>query len=257
MTDLSNIAGFSVLLDDENGISFGEERNIEEYRVPLGEIVPVLLNKYLKYPETVYRFHPKVKISQCDGCEFSYNMIYIPYGLLGVEFMKTHIFYSDYVENKYDALVEVFSGSLSVIIQRNGECEDEWDTNTYVEDLRVVHLTKGDRIAIPTGVYYTFANTGLKPAVFSMVISGSHRRVDYENLKKERGLACFIISKNSKVATVANPKYKIRKKLVSSSLNKLKNDQKFVEIYCKPFVENNIPLINFMERVEDLKRFFY
>lgn len=258
MTDLTSLAGFSVLIDDEKGrITFGDGIYPEGYSVCLSEIVPVLLNKYLKYPEIVYNYHPNIRTARCDDCEFGYHMFYMPYGLLGVEFMKTHVFYSDFVENKYDSFVEVHTGNISVIIQKNAEKEDEWDVNTYVEDLMVIHLSKGQKLAIPSGVYYAFANTGLRPAVFSMIRSNQPRQVDYESLKREKGLACFIISKNSKVAAVANPKYKMRKKLQSANLEKFMKDNSFSDVYTKPFDQQSEPLVNFMERLDFLKNYIY
>lgn len=258
MTDLSNLVGFSVLIDDEKGtINFGEGISSQEHHIALNEIVPILLNKYLKYPEVVYKYHPEIKTAKCDDCEFTYNMFYIPYGLLGVEFVKTHVFYRDYVENKYDALVEVHSGNVAVVIQKNGEKEDEWDVNTYVEELKVIHLTKGQRLAIPAGVYYAFVNTGLKPAVFSTITSNKHEKIDYDSLKREKGLACFVISKNSKVAAVANPKYKMKTKLQSSTLDKFMKDENFKDVFTRPFDQYNEPLVNFMERLEILKNYIY
>jgi oxalate decarboxylase/phosphoglucose isomerase-like protein (cupin superfamily) len=171
--------------------------------------------------------------------------------------MKTHVFYSEFVENKYDSFIEVHSGNISVIVQKNADKEDEWDINTYVEELRVIHLGKGDKLAIPSGVYYAFANTGLRPAVFSMIRSNKPNQVDYESLKREKGLACFIISKNSKVAAVANPKYKMRKKLQSANLEKFMKDSAFVEVFAKPFDHQSEPLVNFMERLDFLKNYIY
>lgn len=256
MTDLSKLVGLTVLIDEDQGrVSFGNEIMCEEKIVRLTDIIPVLLNKYLRYPELVYKFHPNVRKTECGDCQFSYNFFYIPYGLLGVEFMKTHVYFSEFQENKYSSFVEVHSGNLSVIIQRNGEREDEFDSNTYVEELKVVHLVKGQKLAIPSGVYYTFVNTGVKPAIFSMITSPILSIMDYQNIKKEKGLACFVISKNSKVATVINPKYKIRSKLQTLSLEKFMKQEGFKEIFLKPFVKFEEPLVNFMDRSDDLVEF--
>lgn len=258
MTDLTNLTGFSVLVDDERGrITFGDGVCSEGYNVCLSEIVPVLLNKYLRYPEVVYNYHPNIKTAKCEECEFGYHMFYIPYGLLGVEFIKTHVFYSNFVENKYDAFIEVHTGNISVIIQRNEEKEDEWDINTYVRELKVIHLSKGQKLAIPSGVFYAFVNTGLAPAVFSMITSAEPKEIDYEMIKREKGLACFIISKNSKVAAVANPKYKIRSKLQAANLDKFSKDIKFNDVFTKPFDQQAEPLINFMEKLDLLKNYIF
>lgn len=253
------MCGFAVQFDDEQGrINFGDGIEASEQIVCLNEIIPVLLNKYLKYPEIVYKYHPKVKVTKHpEGTEYSYNMFYIPYGLLGVEFIKTHVYYSPYEEGKYDALIEVHSGTVTVVMQRNGEKEDEWDINTYVEELKVVHLKKGQKMAIPTGVYYGFVNTGLSHAVFSMVTSANHQQIDYESLKRERGLACYVICKNSKVAAVANPKYKIKTKLVAASLDKFIKNEELKQLFYGPFIQRSEPLIKFMDDAELLRSFVF
>jgi hypothetical protein len=258
MTDLSSSIGVSVLIDDDNGeIRFEDGLGIKENRVSLNEITPVLLNKYLKYPEVVYTQHSKIKTAKCNNCEVDYNVFMIPYGLLGVEFMKTHVFYTDLVESKYASLVEVLSGELSVIIQRNGDKEDEWDMNTYVEELKVIKLHKGNKLAIPTGVYYSFVNTGLSSTVFSVISSSNRSNIDYEVFRREKGLACFIISKNSKVATVTNPKYKIRGTLELLTYDELCGQEECRCVFIEPIETIDGPLIDLMDKTDLLGSYIY
>jgi oxalate decarboxylase/phosphoglucose isomerase-like protein (cupin superfamily) len=260
MTDLSAVFGFSVSLDEEKGvIDFGSNPNdTTQYTVKIDEINPVLLNKYLKYPEVVYTHHRHIKTSQPEeNSEYSYDMFYIPYGLLGVEFVKTHVYYSGLQYNKYDAVVEVNSGSLTVIMQRNSEAESPYEFYTQVEDIVVVNVKQGSKLAIPTGFFYSFINTSMSPVIFSMITSKSYTPVDYSVFKKEKGLACYVISKNSKVATVANPKYKMNCRLKYMSLEKLLRDESYRELFHSPVEGVNTGLFNLMEDTNFLTQFIY
>lgn len=222
MIDLSELCGLPVTFDNDNStFILSEEYTCEgEYKVKLSEITPILLNKYLKYPEFVYTHKRNINSKDFQVEGLSYDLIHIPFGLLGIEYIKTHVYYSDNIEGKYDCIVEVLQGELTAVLQKNEPKLDEWQFNTGVEDLSIVVLRKGHKLAVPTGYFYTFVNTGSVPLIMSRVTS-VHRKtpVDYQILKREKGLACYIISKNAKIETVANPKYKVYAKLKPTSMS--------------------------------------
>lgn len=221
MIDLSDLCGLPIQFDNDNStFLLSEDLSCEgEIKVKLSEITPILLNKYLRYPEFVYTHRRNISSKDffCDGV--SYDLMHIPFGLLGIEYIKTHVYYSDRVEGKYDCIVEVLQGEMTVVLQKIEPKLDEWQYNTGVEDLSIIVLRKGHKLAIPTGYFYTFVNTGSVRLLISR-ISAIHRHapVDYEILKREKGLACYIISKNAKIETVANPKYKVPAKLKPTSM---------------------------------------
>jgi len=227
MIDLSTISGLPIKYDDEKGkVIYGDGVNCgDEVYVPLDDITPILLNKYLKYPENVYRYHKNIKLNDSStGDNISYDIVYIPYGLLGIEFIKTHVYHSDCCPGKYDCIVEILSGSLTVMIQKNREKEDPYEFETYVDEMSIITLRKGERLVIPTGVYYTFINTSIVPVIFSRLTSTSKVPIDYATLRREKGLAYFLISKNAKIEVVANPKYKIECQVNYLSSKKILNE---------------------------------
>ncbi|MEP7103926.1 MAG: glucose-6-phosphate isomerase family protein [Candidatus Dojkabacteria bacterium] len=256
MIDLTNICGFSLKVDESRGrIIFGDDVccNCEQF-VTLQDIIPVLLNQQLKYPENVYKEHKNIyERNTGNGSALTYDLLYIPYGLLGIEFIKTHIYQSEEVKEKYHCMVELISGEMMVVMQKNVEKEDIFQMETYVEDMVIVKLMPGEKLAIPTGYMYTFVNIGLAPIIFAKISRKDQVPMDYGVLKRERGLAYYIISKNAKVEAVANPKYKINCPLINVTLRKLIKDEDLKNTYS-PF-DDNKSLFNFIrndDRIEDL-----
>lgn len=213
MIDLEDLTGLPIKMDMDTGQLFYDDNlDLEdEYFIPLSELSHVLLNKSIKYPENVYKLHKNLmhKKSQKGDCELGYDLVYMPYGLLGIEYIKTHIYYSECEDSKYDSIIEVYSGTLTAVIQKNSEDCDPYAYETEVDDIVLVQVKKGQRLAIPRGVYYTFLNTGDVPVVYGRVVSPKHQVVDYATLQRQKGLAYYIISKNARMEIVANPKYKL------------------------------------------------
>src|SRR6185369_2815659 len=205
MTDLSVICGLPIKLDEESEAIFYDDSVVfeKQINVALSEITPILLNKFLRYPETVYRYYSNVSYrpdQRILSKNASYNVIQIPYGLLGVEFVKTHIYYSEFVHNKYDCIIEVIRGELTVLVQKNSEVDEfdaEFDSATNVEEINIINVTAGEKICIPTGVFYTFVNCTNRNVIFAIVSGKNSKPIDYSILYRERGLAFYIISKNA------------------------------------------------------------
>ncbi|MFS8130739.1 MAG: glucose-6-phosphate isomerase family protein [Candidatus Dojkabacteria bacterium] len=258
MIDLSSLCGFSLKIDEARGrVIFGDDVNCKcEQFVSLQEIIPVLLNKQLKYPENVYKEHKSLyERGDQKGNSISYDLLYIPYGLLGIEFIKTHIYQSKFVEAKYHCMVELLSGEMMVVMQRNAEKEDVFQMETYVDDMVIVKLIPGEKVAIPTGYMYTFVNVGLAPVVFAKISTRDQTPMDYASLRRERGLAYYIISKNAKVEAVANPKYKINCSLKNMSLKKLLKDEDLKHTYS-PF-EADTNLFNYMRNNDSIEELIF
>lgn len=190
-------------------------------RIQLCNLLPTLLNKSLLYPEIVYEEHRQVFHETDRNIEnegLSFDLISLPPGLLGIEFIKTHIYYSPSEEQgKYSTVVEVHLGVLTIIMQKN-EPKGELDFDTTVEEGMVVKLRKGEKIAIPTGYYYTFINTEDDPVVFVRLFKKSGA-IDYSFLKRENGLAYYCIRKNARQEIVHNPLYRSIPKVKKLSPN--------------------------------------
>lgn len=213
MVNLQDTCCLDIYFDTKNqSIHYGEGVYPSlTNRISLSNLIPTLLNKALMYPEVVYEEHRQVFHEQDrnlanDG--ISFDLITLPAGLLGIEFIKTHIYYSPKDEggSKFSTVVEVHYGVLTVLMQKNAP-KGELDFETSVEEGLVVKLKKGEKLAIPVGYYYTFINTQDNPVVFVRIFkkSGSF---DYTYLKRENGLAYYCIRKNARQEIVHNPLYR-------------------------------------------------
>ncbi len=246
MIDITEISGLPIKIDEDRGRILCDDclEYQAEVHVPLSKLTPILLNKYLKYPEVVYKHHINVKSrnSTLDG-KFRYDLIHLPFGLLGIEFIKTHVYYSRYVPDKYDCVIEVYAGTLTIMIQKNREKEDPYEFETSVDDITVINIGKGQRVAIPTGVFYTFINTGMSPVIFAKITAFNHKEIDYSIFRREKGLAYYLISKNAKIEIVANPKYKICCEMKLLDIKKLIKAEDKIYL-CDQFKESEEPLFN-------------
>lgn len=178
--------------------------------VPLESMGPVLLNKSLRYPEVVYTHH--IQMHKTDELAlmpttFTYDVLFLPSGLLGIEFIKTHIFHMNSAFAPVACVINVFEGVLTVTMQKNKEKNDVFDINVSVAESWVVDVRAGQKVVIPAGFYYTFSNCLETPVVFARIVAEEHQ-VDYHTLRRENGLAYYLISKNAKREIVHNPRYR-------------------------------------------------
>jgi hypothetical protein len=181
-------------------------------KILLRNLIPALLNKSLHYPEVVYEEHVQVfNDGDQDLAEsgLSFDLLFIPAGLLGVEFIKSHIYYTPGSKDdpkKFSTVIEVHLGILTVIMQKNNP-KDEFDVHTSVAEGLIVKLKRGEKLAIPQGYFYNFINTEEEPVVF-VRIHKADDIVDYTLLRRERGLAYYCIRKNARQEIVLNPVYR-------------------------------------------------
>ncbi len=245
MIDLSGVSGLPIKFDAEKvAIYFDDCLNCgNTTKVPLSEMVPILLNKFLKYPELVYSHHKDITNGNGAFDKLTYDIITIPYGLLGIEYIRTHVYHSEYVENKFDCLVEVLTGKLTIVLQKNLKNDDPYEFEKTVEEMELIDLVQGQKFAVPTGYLYTFINTEAYPVVFSKVSGKNNKEIDYSILKKERGLAYYIISKNARIEIVPNPKYKSLSSPKLHNVQEVLSDDRFS---CKNFCQEAMPLYNLL-----------
>lgn len=214
MIDLQPVCGLPLNFDeDTEKFRYGEGILFDSVnRIPLSSMLPGLLNKALRYPETVYLEHKNIRHQQDDqflkDTGYKFDVLMLPSGLMGVEFIRSHIFYSEPMEtcSQVSEIVECQSGMLTVLLQKNAP-KGEWDFETRVKEGLVVKLRQGEKFTIPKGYYYTFINTRIRPTVFSRFYKEGCL-CDYSRFKREQGLAYFAIRKNAKQEIVLNPRYR-------------------------------------------------
>lgn len=211
MVNLQDTCCLDISFDpDSNSLLFNDQVTPTESRkIMLKNLTPALLNKNLTYPRQVYEEY--IQVSHIEDVEimqkgFYYDLICLPSGLLGVEFIKSHVYYSPLSDDRISTLVEVHLGTLTVIMQKN-KPRGEYDFHTEVDEGLLVTLRRGEKLAIPQGYFYTFINTEESPAVFVRMHRG-HDIIDYSLIQKERGLAYYAIRKNARLEVVLNPVYR-------------------------------------------------
>ncbi len=213
MVTLAAIAGIPIGLDDDSSEVVYDVEDVvcgSTKRVSLREITPALLNKALRYPEQVYKQHCNMVMREDAERwpqKFNYEIIYLPAGLLGIEYIKTHIFYTDCDQNKAAAVIQVIMGVLTVILQKNKLKRDIYDIELAVDEARIMEVKAGQKVTIPSGYYYTFVNTYETPVVFARVVA-EDQLLDYDTLQRVNGLAYYLIAKNARQELVTNPRYR-------------------------------------------------
>ena len=212
MVDLQDVSSLPIKFNaSTNTFEFADPIKCRHSQiVSLKNLIPALLNKTLKYPEDVYQ--ENIDLFMCNDSEIfdteklHYEVIILPSGLLGIEYTKSHVYYSPKHKGKTSSVVECLYGILTVIIQKN-QPKDEFDFETSVEEGMMIKLRKGEKIEIPTGYFYTFINTRSVPVIFSRTYKNKGI-VDYTMLQNEKGLAYFAIRKNARAEVVYNPRYR-------------------------------------------------
>ncbi len=197
---------------ESNAILVGEHIKYNQFqKIRLRNLSPVLLNKSLTYPEDVYEEYNGVfddKDSMAAQGMMSYDLINLPAGLLGIEYIKTHVYFdlNTSEDKKISSIVEVLYGSLTVLLQKN-KPQNTFEICNRVDEAYLAHINQGEKFVIPNGFYYTFINSSESPVIFSRAYS-NYSIADYQALKKERGLAYYCIRKNGRQEIVLNPLYR-------------------------------------------------
>lgn len=213
MVTLLELSGVPIIFDEDQERLRYDEAQMHcrcSQSVRLSDISPTLLNKSLRYPEDVYMHHvdviPRNQLADWPTT-YHYDILSIPVGLLGIEYVKTHVFDTEEGRGSQACVVEVLRGALTVLLQKNFPRKDIFDIETKVSDVMLIKVSTGEKLAIPCGYMYTFVNAEMVPVVFSRVIISEHV-LDYQRIKRENGLAYYLIAKNARLETVANPRYR-------------------------------------------------
>lgn len=210
MVSLQTVCDLPILYDDfEDEVSVtAEDMCTQKRTITLSSISPTLLNKSISYPEEVYEEYSIRVDNQDEAQKLNYDVMVFPSGLLGIEFIKSHVFFAPPTlceeQMKFSSIVEGIQGITTIIMQKNtfgrGGCG-----KPKVKEGMIMEIKPKEKIAIPSGYYYTFINTSEKCAVISRVYR-SYDLVDYSGFHT-KGLAYFCIRKNAKQELVYNPMF--------------------------------------------------
>ena len=213
MIDLQSLCSLPITFNNQKEkLVFGDDLILESTeKIPLKSLIPSLLNKSLIYPVDVYEEYKNIRhVEHRESLKYEvhYDLMMIPEGLLGVEYIKSHIYFSadKCAENITACVVEVIHGTLTILLQKNLTCEVP-SFYTEVDEGVLIEVKKGEKAIIPTGYYYTFINTTEQPIIFSIVYRNKSV-VDYSKFRREQGLAYFCIRKNGRSEIVKNPRYR-------------------------------------------------
>lgn len=214
MVTLLNNCNLSILFDSKNNRLLFDDSVIRDAvnTVSLFSLLPTLLNKSLSYPEKVYNEYLSVHHTQDNDLaesDVSFDIVYMPSGLLGIEYIKSHIYYIPRATSAgtFTTVIEVLYGEITIILQKNKQKQDEFDFETAVSEGYLVKVKQGEKCAIPKGYFFTFINTSDFPAIF-VKINKDKTHIDYSLLDREGGLAYYCIRKNAREEIVLNPRYR-------------------------------------------------
>lgn len=213
MLNLLDLCSLDISFDTEaNELLYSDKvMALDHHVVSLQELLPTLLNKSLTYPVHVYEEYHRV-YNSCDeslmNSGVNYDVIVIPPGLLGIEYSKTHIFFSpdSDINGKFSSIVEVQYGTLTVLMQRNKPA-CPCDFESQIEEGYIAKVKPGEKFIVPEGYFYTFINAEDQPLVFTRVYKNPNI-LDYTLIRRERGLAYYCIRKNGRQELVYNPLYR-------------------------------------------------
>lgn len=216
-TNLQNCCSLPIEYDDfEDKVKFCEGIKCRRRNnINIEDIHPTLLNKSVSYPQSVYEEY-NIHMSQDDtifsSTDLNYDILVIPSGLLGIEFVKSHIYYTPPNPNnaeqiKFSAVIEAIKGTVTVIMQKNDFFESAFDDQPAVERGVMTKLKPGQKIAIPEGYYYTFVNNTEETTILSRVYR-HYDRLNYQPNSKKCSMAYYCIRKNARCEFVFSPDYK-------------------------------------------------
>ncbi len=214
MVNLSDFCDLPLTFDElENQINLCEPIACKNRKkIGISNISHTLLNKFVKNPEFVYEEYTVHLEDDSDVFKdnLNYDVLILPPGLLGIEYIKSHIYYTPPSLNKdyqFSTIVEAIKGETTVIMQKNKVNIAKFNPNPSVEEGVIVELSPRQKLAIPEGYMYAFVNCSDNASIISRVYKSNHI-IDPNWISKLKGLAYLCIRKNAKQEVVYNPKYK-------------------------------------------------
>lgn len=217
--------------------------------VSLGDIKDILLNNQIEYPDYVYSeargVYSKPHEDIFVETKIKHNLIYMPNTMLGVEFVKSHIYTSKYVEfksaqsvkklmnavkgkvddkPKFASILECIYGSCVVILQRRITSTDtSKGYPTFVHDVveaGLAKIKKGERVLVPSGYDYAVMNIKSSPCFVSQFYKQAYL-LNYSTIKDAKGMGYYIIRKNGRIEVAPNSRYKSTTKIKNIKIKEM------------------------------------
>jgi glucose-6-phosphate isomerase len=156
---------------------------------------------------------PAIHYYMIRGGKEKKNVTVMETGTVGGEYIKT---YGHYHVFDFKETYKIIHGQGLVILQMR-----EKDANgNFIDDkialFQVIEVGPGDVVEIPSFAGHLLVNTGATwlvtsdDSIFnpSGDSSSMPKHADYEAIKKMRGFAYYVVSKDGKPTFIKNPKYK-------------------------------------------------
>lgn len=263
-----------------NFLSFHKEKMCKPKSIAdvyLEDLKPLLLNTSIQYPDYVYTeyrgVYSKAFEEHFTSSGIRHNLIYLPNSMLGVEFVKSHIFTSKNIpskvtstlrkltmakkkqamnEIKFSCILECLHGSCIVVMQKRVTDIDAGSiigaSSHSVEEAGIAKLKKGERIPIPAGYDYFVTNIKSSSCLVSQVYKQAFR-LNYSSIKNAKGFGYYVIRKNGRVEVVPNSMYKHVPKIRNI---KVKDLMKFTGLNMKGSLYNSIGSGTGLELLDNL-----
>ncbi|MCA9385393.1 hypothetical protein KC717_01970 [Candidatus Dojkabacteria bacterium] len=216
MISLQDVCDLPIEFDDlDNDFKMPECLHCRRKKdIPIESLAHTLLNSAINYPKSVYSEY-SVFLEEDEQVfakdELNYDLLVIPAGLLGIEFIKSHIYYSPISSEcnnmKFSTIVEGIQGMTTVVMQKNTAACAPGTNQPMVQEGIMIELQPKDKIAIPEGYFYTFVNTTGDTVILSRVYK-QYKTAPTDSLSRTKGLAYFCIRKNAKQEFVFNPRFR-------------------------------------------------
>lgn len=132
-------------------------------------------------------------------------------GTVGTEYIKT---YGHYHVGNLDETYRVVQGEGVALLQKMVE-ENGMPVPDKIEEFKAIKVRQGDSVYMPPGYGHLVVNTGTEwlvttddsPVEGAGDSASMPGHADYENVKKMRGFAYYVIEQNGAPALAKNPLY--------------------------------------------------
>lgn len=209
--DLSTTSGFSLGLDLSTlDLHTQAEMEFDHHWRTASDLQEVLRSPDAASPEAiVYHIYMPKKLPTTaqailDRHSLTYSLVGMPVGHIGGEFVKTSGHYHPWIPGTDFAYPEIYTqigGRLLLLLQKRSSSPTE-----EIEDCRLVEMTPGFTLIVPSGYSHVLINPYPEPALLAGLYSTLFKP-EYGSVRARRGLAYYIMADCEKYTVEQNPSY--------------------------------------------------
>ena len=212
MIDLSNVSGLPIWLDlGNNMLTFGKEtERICPTVKYTKDIKSVLMEEPKSDNQEVYYAYRGISLHKdkdlFQDCQLRYDIIVIPPGTLGQEYVKTKGHEHEKIpgtEHTYPEVYLVLHGKINYLLQHR-KTDDELG---IIDEVLVIEAASDDKVLIPPDYAHFSINADTETAVIANLV-GTNFSSLYENIEKLQGAAYYLVKDNEKNGFVRNRLYR-------------------------------------------------